>query len=82
MGGNERYSKTLRLRALEEKRERQDQKGEAERRAMERKANVKFNIHFIEWFNPRMHQGFIVNLRKPLSEAEIQARMAKAFGDL
>jgi hypothetical protein len=72
----------LRLRSEDAKRERLEEKGELERAMMEDQASAKFSVHFIEWFHPKKHQGFIVNLRKPLSEDEIAARMAKGFGDL
>lgn len=56
--------------------------GEAERQTMEKQATARFSIHFIEWFHPKKHQGFIVNLRNPLTEEEIAERMMQGFGDL
>ena len=84
MSGRDNESKKmeLRLRAIQTKHEKQDDKSQMERAEMERKAGAKFSIHFIEWFSPKKHQGFIVNLKRPLTEAEIESRMVKGFGDL
>ena len=59
-----------------------EDQGSIERRQMENKANSGVSIHFLEWFYPKRHYGFIVNLKHPLSDDEIRQRMMKGFGDL
>lgn len=59
-----------------------EDKGSIERKQMEQMANRQFSIHYINIFFERKHQGFIVNLKIPMTEDEIQKRMLKGFGDL
>jgi hypothetical protein len=79
---NENEKTELRLKAKDAKEARLTEKGEQERAQMEQQTKASFNIHYIEWFYPEKHYGFIVNLKRPLTEPEIESRMLKAFGDL
>ena len=79
---NDQRKMELRLRALDQKHEKMDARSQRERAQMEMKANAKFTINYIEWFYPKKHHGFIVNLKNPLSEDEIRSRMIRGFGDL
>ena len=90
MGGNEKISKNLRLRALEEKQSLENQRGLSERLAMEKMAQKKWSVWAVgqglkTFFNMNDNSrisSFQVSLSKSIPIYEIRERMDKAFGDL
>jgi hypothetical protein len=90
LGGNEKVSQNQRLRALEEKKSLQNQRGLNERMQMERISQKKFSIWAVgqglkTFFNMNEASrisSFQVSLSRSIPIYEIRERMEKAFGDL